>query len=168
MPHIKMGHLVRYSQEGLDRFIQQNIVECHLLVAEERERRRRRDGILDPRRQPKRQPPRSGPYLSTQEVAAHLRVTRVIVAQWLAIGLLPGYKAGSKWRVSKADLDEWDELIRWLDDAPTGTRRTILLRTTIEREIADRLGYVRSVGALRRSGVNVSVWVPRPAPRGPR
>lgn len=168
VPHVKVGHLVRYTQSGLDRYIRQNTVDYPLLVAEERERRRRRESILAPRKRPERQPPRPGPYLTTQEVADHLRVTRGIVTQWLAIGLLPGYKAGNRWRVAKADLDEWDELTRWLDDAPTGTRRTILLRTTIEREIARRLGYQRSVGALRRSGVEVSVWVPRPTPRATR
>lgn len=164
VPHIRMGGLIRYTQEHLDRYIRQNTVDHALRIAEERERRRRADSIVTRAALPPRQPPRPGPYLMPLEVATHLRVTPEIVKHWLKIGLMPGHKMGRQWRVAEADMQEWDDLVRELDDVPTGTRRTIWMRTIVEREIARRLGYVRSVHALKRDRVNVSIWVPRPTP----
>lgn len=46
------------------------------------------------------------PFLTIQEVAAHLRVDSVTVRRWCATGALKAVKVGPKvYRVSQADLN---------------------------------------------------------------
>jgi excisionase family DNA binding protein len=43
-------------------------------------------------------------FYTPEEVARELRVTRRAVYGWLASGRLPGYRAGSRWRIRPEDV----------------------------------------------------------------
>jgi excisionase family DNA binding protein len=44
-------------------------------------------------------------FMTPEEVADRVRVTRRAVYDWLKDGKLKGYRAGSRWRIRPADLD---------------------------------------------------------------
>jgi excisionase family DNA binding protein len=46
-------------------------------------------------------------YLTPEEVAARLRVTRRTVYRWITLGKLRALKAGAVWRVSEAALRDF-------------------------------------------------------------
>jgi len=44
--------------------------------------------------------------LTTEEVAAYLRVSRATIWRWCQERKLPAFKIGSEWRISQRRLDE--------------------------------------------------------------
>lgn len=46
-------------------------------------------------------------WMTTDEVAAYLRLNRQTVSRMAARGELPGVKLGREWRFSKQTLDAW-------------------------------------------------------------
>lgn len=47
------------------------------------------------------------PMLTAEEVAALLHLTRQNTYTWLREGVIPGYKFGASWRVSRDELKEY-------------------------------------------------------------
>lgn len=50
------------------------------------------------------------PYLTPQEAADQLRVTRRTLYTWLRTGRLKGYRAGDKWLVDPEDIKKFLQL----------------------------------------------------------
>jgi excisionase family DNA binding protein len=48
-----------------------------------------------------------GTEYTTQEVAELLQVTTAAVTAWCRSGALPAFRAGSRWRIRKEDLDKF-------------------------------------------------------------
>lgn len=48
-----------------------------------------------------------GTEYTTQEVADLLQVTPAAVTAWCRSGQLPAFRAGSRWRIRKEDLDKF-------------------------------------------------------------
>jgi excisionase family DNA binding protein len=46
-------------------------------------------------------------FVSPEEIARHLRVTRRTVYRWIEAGELHAYKAGKHWRIREQDLEEF-------------------------------------------------------------
>ena len=46
-------------------------------------------------------------WLSVREIADELEVSRATVALWCRNGVLPAFRAGHLWKVSRRDFDRW-------------------------------------------------------------
>lgn len=46
-------------------------------------------------------------WLSVDEIAAHLGVSRDTVYKWIARKQLPGHKVGKLWKFTTSEVDEW-------------------------------------------------------------
>jgi excisionase family DNA binding protein len=49
-------------------------------------------------------------FVSPEDIARHLRVTRRTVYRWIEAGELRAYKAGKHWRITEQDLEDF---LRW-------------------------------------------------------
>ena len=49
----------------------------------------------------------SEPWLSADEIAAHLGVTKDTVYAWIAEKQMPAHKVGRLWRFQASEVDEW-------------------------------------------------------------
>lgn len=49
----------------------------------------------------------SGPRLSTDEIAAHLGVTKDTVYAWIADKGMPAHKIGRLWKCQASEIDDW-------------------------------------------------------------
>lgn len=47
------------------------------------------------------------PWLSTDEVAAHLGVTKDTIYTWIAEKGMPAHKLGRLWKCQASEVDEW-------------------------------------------------------------
>jgi excisionase family DNA binding protein len=81
------------------------------------------------------------PYLSAEEVARRLRVSRRTVYQWLRLGRLRGLRTGKAWRIRQEDLEAfllpkaaWEQR---LDDMLARVRSRIPQEITPEEIEAD-------------------------------
>ena len=46
-------------------------------------------------------------WLSVEEIAAHLGVSKESVYRWLDADKIPAHRVGRLWRFSKAEVDAW-------------------------------------------------------------
>jgi excisionase family DNA binding protein len=46
-------------------------------------------------------------WLSVEEIAAHLGVSKETVYRWLEKGKVPAHKVGRLWKFKIAEVDEW-------------------------------------------------------------
>lgn len=46
-------------------------------------------------------------WLSVEEIAAHLGVSRDTVYKWISRKNLPGHKVGKLWKFSTQEVDDW-------------------------------------------------------------
>lgn len=46
-------------------------------------------------------------WLSVEQIAEYVGVSRDTVYAWLASGRMPGYKVGRQWRVKMSEVDGW-------------------------------------------------------------
>lgn len=49
----------------------------------------------------------SGPWLSADDIAAHLGVTKDTVYAWIAEKDMPAHKVGRLWKFQASDVDAW-------------------------------------------------------------
>lgn len=49
----------------------------------------------------------SEPWLSAEEIAAHLGVTKDTVYAWVADKAMPAHKVGRLWKFQATDVDHW-------------------------------------------------------------
>jgi excisionase family DNA binding protein len=49
----------------------------------------------------------SEPWLSAEEVAAHLGVTKDTVYSWIANKAMPAHKIGRLWKFQASEVDSW-------------------------------------------------------------
>lgn len=49
----------------------------------------------------------SEPWLSADDIAAHLGVTKDTVYSWIADKALPAHKIGRLWKFQASEIDEW-------------------------------------------------------------
>lgn len=49
----------------------------------------------------------SEPWLSTDEIAAHLGITKDTVYAWIADKDMPAHKIGRLWKCQASEVDEW-------------------------------------------------------------
>jgi excisionase family DNA binding protein len=49
----------------------------------------------------------SEPWLSADDIAAHLGVTKDTVYTWIAEKDMPTHKAGRLWKFQSAEVDDW-------------------------------------------------------------
>lgn len=54
-----------------------------------------------------REAPMSEPWLSADQVAAHLGVTKDTVYAWIAEKRMPAHKVGRLWKFQIDEVDEW-------------------------------------------------------------
>lgn len=47
------------------------------------------------------------PWLSAEEIAAHLGVTKDTVYSWIADKAMPAHKVGRLWKFRATDVDHW-------------------------------------------------------------
>jgi excisionase family DNA binding protein len=47
------------------------------------------------------------PWLSVEEIAAHLGVSKETVYRWLEKGRIPAHRVGKLWKFKTAEVDEW-------------------------------------------------------------
>lgn len=47
------------------------------------------------------------PWVSVEDVAAHLGVARDSVYRWVEAGRLPAHKVGRLWKFKLSEVDEW-------------------------------------------------------------
>lgn len=58
------------------------------------------------------------PWLSTDEIAAHLGVTKDTVYAWIAEKGMPAHKIGRLWKCQASDVDAWVRTGAAASDAP--------------------------------------------------
>lgn len=49
----------------------------------------------------------SEPWLSAEEIAAHLGVTKDTVYIWIADKAMPAHKVGRLWKFQASEVDDW-------------------------------------------------------------
>ncbi len=49
----------------------------------------------------------SQPWLSADDIAAHLGVTKDTVYSWIADKAMPAHKVGRLWKFQTSEVDEW-------------------------------------------------------------
>jgi excisionase family DNA binding protein len=49
----------------------------------------------------------SEPWLSADDIAAHLGVTKDTVYSWIADKAMPAHKIGRLWKFQASEIDEW-------------------------------------------------------------
>ena len=47
------------------------------------------------------------PWLSVEQIAAHLGISKETVYRWLEKGKIPAHKVGKQWRFKPSEVDEW-------------------------------------------------------------
>lgn len=47
------------------------------------------------------------PWLSAQEIAAHLGITKDTVYVWIAEKAMPAHRVGRLWKFQTSEIDEW-------------------------------------------------------------
>lgn len=47
------------------------------------------------------------PWLSVEEIAAHLGISKETVYRWLEKGRVPAHRVGKLWKFKTAEVDEW-------------------------------------------------------------
>lgn len=47
------------------------------------------------------------PWLSVEEIAAHLGVSKETVYRWLEKGRIPSHRVGKLWKFKTAEVDDW-------------------------------------------------------------
>ncbi len=47
------------------------------------------------------------PWLSVEEIAAHLGVSKETVYRWLEKGRVPAHRVGKLWKFKTAEVDDW-------------------------------------------------------------
>lgn len=51
--------------------------------------------------------PTTEPWLSVEEVADHLKISKESVYRWLEKGKIPAHRVGKQWRFKASEVDEW-------------------------------------------------------------
>ena len=46
-------------------------------------------------------------WLTVEQIAAHLQVSKESIYRWLEKGKIPAYRVGKQWRFLKTEVDEW-------------------------------------------------------------
>jgi len=46
-------------------------------------------------------------WLSVQEIAKHLSISKETVYRWVENGRMPAHKVGKQWRFQSTEVDEW-------------------------------------------------------------
>ena len=46
-------------------------------------------------------------WLSVEEIAKHLNISKETVYRWLERGKIPAHKVGKLWRFQASEIDEW-------------------------------------------------------------
>lgn len=49
----------------------------------------------------------SDPWLSLDEVAKHLKISKPTIFRWLEKGKIPAHKVGKQWRFKASEIDNW-------------------------------------------------------------
>lgn len=49
----------------------------------------------------------SEPWLSADQIASHLGVTKDTVYAWIAVKGMPAHKVGRLWKFQVSEVDEW-------------------------------------------------------------
>lgn len=49
----------------------------------------------------------SDPWLSVDEVAQHLKISKPTIFRWLEKGKIPAHKVGKQWRFKLSEVDNW-------------------------------------------------------------
>jgi len=47
------------------------------------------------------------PWLSVEEIADHLKISKETVYRWLEKGKIPAHRVGKQWRFKPSEVDEW-------------------------------------------------------------
>ena len=47
------------------------------------------------------------PWLSAEEIAAHLGITKDTVYDWIAVKAMPAHRVGRLWKFQAIEIDEW-------------------------------------------------------------
>lgn len=47
------------------------------------------------------------PWLSVEEIAAHLGVSKETLYRWLEKGRIPAHRVGKLWKFKASEVDEW-------------------------------------------------------------
>jgi len=47
------------------------------------------------------------PWLSVEQIAAHLAISKETVYRWLEKGKIPAHRVGKQWRFKPSEVDEW-------------------------------------------------------------
>ena len=72
----------------------------------------------------------SEPWLSAEEIAAHLGVTKDTVYVWIADKAMPAHKIGRLWKFQASEVDDW---VRGGGTASNSPRPGRLTTTAAER-----------------------------------
>ena len=51
--------------------------------------------------------PASERWLSVDEIATHLGISKVSVYKWVEAGKIPGHKVGRQWKFRVSEVDHW-------------------------------------------------------------
>ncbi len=46
-------------------------------------------------------------WLSVEEIADHLKISKETVYRWLEKGRIPAHRVGKQWRFKPSEVDEW-------------------------------------------------------------
>ena len=46
-------------------------------------------------------------WLSVEEIAAHLGVSKETIYRWLEVGKVPSHRVGRLWKFRASEVDEW-------------------------------------------------------------
>lgn len=46
-------------------------------------------------------------WLSVEEIADHLKISKETVYRWLERGKIPAHRVGKQWRFKPSEVDEW-------------------------------------------------------------
>ena len=94
------------------------------------------------------------PWLSADDIAAHLGITKDTVYTWIAEKAMPAHKVGRLWKFQASEIDDW---VR-------GRARTLPLRTPAQlRQLQFHWGKPPPAAAPRMMSFMVSDVLPPPA-----